>query len=360
MEAAPRGPNHPRNATVGRRALVPSIEIATGSHPHEREAEDGVERDLPRQVAERRAEEDRTEDDEGDGGEHRAGLLHEVRDVAAAMPPEPAEHHPADEGSDEARASDRLGEAEAEKRSGERHDLEPGGIDEAATACVDDERRPPPRRRPRRRGRRSRSSPARARRRRRRRSRRPPLARRQAQRRRAGRRSRRSGQLSTLRLWRMRAGRRGDVTTVWPSAASVGARMIARTSASGHARSPRSARPTTNPARIVSGNPTPSRRAGIPSVRRSAFRSMRDASEKRTTASVASASVLTSTPVADGSTSPRASTPTTRPAAVKTIGAVIHVPSTRPEMAAKPRRMAASVASCQCTRGASQRPEATG
>ena len=31
MEAAPRGPNHPRNATVGRRALVPSIAIATGT-----------------------------------------------------------------------------------------------------------------------------------------------------------------------------------------------------------------------------------------------------------------------------------------------------------------------------------------
>ena len=106
--------------------------------------------------------------------------------------------------------------------------------------------------------------------------------------------------LSTLRLWRMRVGRRGDVTTAWPSAASVGARMIARSSASGHARSPRSATPTTNPARIVSGRPIPSRRAGIPSVRRSAFRSMRDASEKRTTASVASASVLTSMPVADG------------------------------------------------------------
>ena len=76
--------------------------------------------------------------------------------------------------------------------------------------------------------------------------------------------------LSTLRLWRTRDGRRGDVTTAWPSAASVGARMIASTSASGHARSPSSATPATKPARIVSGRPIPSRRAGIPSVRRSA------------------------------------------------------------------------------------------
>ena len=62
----------------------------------------------------------------------------------------------------------------------------------------------------------------------------------------------------------MRTGRRGDVTTAWPSAASVGARMIARTSASGHARSPSSATPTTNPARIVSGRPIPSRRGRYP------------------------------------------------------------------------------------------------
>ena len=40
---------------------------------------------------------------------------------------------------------------------------------------------------------------------------------------------------------------------------------------------------------------------------------------------------------------------------MKTIGAVIDVPSMRPEIAAKPSRMGASVASCQCTRGASQR-----
>ncbi len=112
-----------------------------GHHPHERQAEDGVERDLPGQVAERGAEENRAEDDERDGGEHRAGLLHEVRDVAAAMAPEPAEHHPADERGDEAGAADRLGEAVSEQRAGERHDLEPGGVDEAATSRIDDDSR---------------------------------------------------------------------------------------------------------------------------------------------------------------------------------------------------------------------------
>ena len=56
---------------------------------------------------------------------------------------------------------------------------------------------------------------------------------------------------------------------------------------------------------------------------------MRDASEKRTTASVASARVLTARPSASGSTRPRASTPSTSPAAVNTIAAVIGVPSRR-------------------------------
>ena len=52
---------------------------------------------------------------------------------------------------------------------------------------------------------------------------------------------------------------------------------------------------------------------GIPRERRSAPRSIRDASEKSTTASVASASVLTLVPVADGSTRPSASTPKSEP-----------------------------------------------
>ena len=77
---------------------------------------------------------------------------------------------------------------------------------------------------------------------------------------------------------------------------------------------------------------------------------MRDASEKRTTASVASASSFTSDPVALGSTMSNASTPTSRPAAVNTIAGVIDVPSSRPEIAANPSRISASVASCQCTR----------
>jgi len=75
---------------------------------------------------------------------------------------------------------------------------------------------------------------------------------------------------------------------------------------------------------------------------------MREASAKRTTVRVASARSFTSSPVAAGSRMSSASTPTIRPAAVNTIAGVIDVPSMRPEIAAKPSRMAARTASCQC------------
>src|SRR5262245_43075643 len=159
---------------------------------------------------------------------------------------------------------------------------------------------------------------------------------------------------STLRLWRIRTGSRFDVTTTWPSAASVGARMIATRSASGHASSGRTTNATAKPATIVSGSPIPSSRVGMCSDLRRAARSIRDASEKRTTPRVASAKTSTSSPSAFGSTRPSASTPTTSPAAVKSIAGVSDVPSMRPEMAAKPRRRSASVTSCQCTAAASQ------
>ncbi len=129
--------------------------------------------------------------------------------------------------------------------------------------------------------------------------------------------------LSTLRPWRTRDGSRGSVTTACPSAASVGARTTARSNASGHDNASRSTSPTPKPTRMVSGRPIPSSRAGIETSSLSACRSIREASPKRTRASVASASSLTGSPETDGSTNPRASTPTSSPTAVNTIGAVI-------------------------------------
>ena len=45
--------------------------------------------------------------------------------------------------------------------------------------------------------------------------------------------------LSTFSPWRTRERQRGSVTTAWPSAASVGARMIASRRASGHESAPK-------------------------------------------------------------------------------------------------------------------------
>ena len=83
----------------------------------------------------------------------------------------------------------------------------------------------------------------------------------------------------------MRDGRRGSVTTAWPSAASVGASTIASTSASASESAGRSPSATSVPAAIVSGRPIPSSRAGTSNSRRSARRSIREASVKRTSAS---------------------------------------------------------------------------
>src|SRR3954465_2915670 len=77
IEARPRGPNQPRNASVGRGAPGPSSASATGGigtrdtrggrdreESPARQAEKRVEHDLPRHFIEYRAEDDGAEDDE--------------------------------------------------------------------------------------------------------------------------------------------------------------------------------------------------------------------------------------------------------------------------------------------------------
>ena len=110
-------------------------------HPNDREAEHRVQGDLPREVADRRSQKHGAEDDERGGSEDGSYLLEEVRDVAAALSPQGAEHAASHERRDEARAADRLGQAECEPGAGERHDLEPALVDEAAAARVDDDER---------------------------------------------------------------------------------------------------------------------------------------------------------------------------------------------------------------------------
>ena len=96
--------------------------------------------------------------------------------------------------------------------------------------------------------------------------------------------------LSTLSPWRIRCGTRGSVTTACPSAASVGASTTARITASPMLSSPKIAAAATAPSAMVSGRPMPSSRTGTSTVRRSAPRSMREASANSTSASVVSAS----------------------------------------------------------------------
>ena len=140
--------------------------------------------------------------------------------------------------------------------------------------------------------------------------------------------------LSTFRLWRIRSGSDGSVTTACPSAASVGARITASSSASDQLRPVSVSMPAASPAASVSGSPIPSSRDGSAYSRPSARRSMREASENSTNVSVASTSSLMSPPSAGASIRPSASAPAASPAAVNTIAAVSEVPASLRETAA--------------------------
>ena len=151
--------------------------------------------------------------------------------------------------------------------------------------------------------------------------------------------------LSTLSPWRILCGTRGSVTTAWPSAASVGARTIARITASSTLSSPNRTAAATAPRMMVSGSPMPSSRTGTSAARRSWARSMREASQKSTSARVASARVRTVEPVLERSTPSSTSGPTSNPKATNSIAGVIGVPASRRETAATPSRASATSAS---------------
>src|SRR4051794_26144113 len=151
--------------------------------------------------------------------------------------------------------------------------------------------------------------------------------------------------LSTLSPCRIRRGTRGSVTTACPSAASVGASTTARITASMTVNWPNTAAAATAPRAIVSGRPIPSRRTGRPTVRRSAPRSMRDASENNTSASVTSANPRTVAPELERSIPSSTSGPTSNPKATNRIAGVIGVRDSRPETAATPSSAIATRAS---------------
>src|SRR3954470_19291878 len=132
----------------------------------------------------------------------------------------------------------------------------------------------------------------------------------------------------------MRDGIRGSVTTACPSAASVGARTIASNTASMNASCPKTATPARAPATIVSGSPIASRRRGTRYWRRRATRSIREASEKSTPVSVASATQRTDSLRIVGSSQPSTSVLARMPPATNTIAGVITDPRSLRETAA--------------------------
>ena len=98
------------------------------------------------------------------------------------------------------------------------------------------------------------------------------------------------------------------------------------------------------PATIVNGSPTASSRSGTTYSRRSTARSIRDASEKRTTVSVASATQRTDSLPILGSSHPRTSELATMPPATNTMAGVITDPSSRRDNAAYVRTRSAIAA----------------
>ena len=143
--------------------------------------------------------------------------------------------------------------------------------------------------------------------------------------------------LSTLSPWRIREGTLGSVTTACPRAASVGASTIESSTASMRTSSPSRPTPASVPATIVSGSPIASSRSGTTYSRRKAARSIREASEKSTTTSVASATQRTVPLPIVGSSHPRTSSLARMPPATNTIAAVTAVPESRRETAAYAR-----------------------
>ena len=155
--------------------------------------------------------------------------------------------------------------------------------------------------------------------------------------------------LSMFNPWRIRPGTRGEVTTAWPRAASVGARTTPRMTASQTVNTSKIAPAASAPRAIVSGSPIPSRRRGTEISRRSFPKSMREASEKRTNASVASASARTVELVLEISIPSRTLGPTRSPMETNRIAGVIGDPDSRLETAATAISASATIVSAQST-----------
>ena len=140
IDARPRGPNQPRNATVCRRACVPNMRDRHRQHPHDRQAE--------RWRRARRARSGgRVTGPSSTAPKSRnvtplsSSPTSSIRRVTSAgsrrtSAPKIA---PGEERGDEARAAERGRGRVGERRAGERDDLQPRPGDQVATAGEDDD-----------------------------------------------------------------------------------------------------------------------------------------------------------------------------------------------------------------------------
>ena len=136
--------------------------------------------------------------------------------------------------------------------------------------------------------------------------------------------------LSTFRPWRISSGTDSLVTTALPSAASVGASMVASRAMVNRDRLSTSSTPTPKPSTMVNGRPISSNRAGSPAVFFNTLMSAPAASVNSTIASVTSARLRIVSPSVSHDSRSRPRGPTSRPKQVNTIGPLIQVRSTAP------------------------------
>jgi hypothetical protein len=135
--------------------------------------------------------------------------------------------------------------------------------------------------------------------------------------------------LSTFSPSRTGAGTFSFVTTALPSAASVGASIVARIATVSSGRSGKSSHPTPKPKAMVSGSPIISMRCGIRKLRRRVARLALAESLKSTSARVSSASIRSPSPVTFRSSRPRTPGPARTPKARKTTAPLTGVRSRR-------------------------------
>ena len=139
---------------------------------------------------------------------------------------------------------------------------------------------------------------------------------------------------STLSAWRMRMGTRELVTMIWPSPASVGARMAERIPASQSDSRGKTSRAATAPRTIVSSIPALSSRAGKVPMLRSTPRSVRLASVNNSSTNPSSATLRKTSPVTPAAAIRDQCGCSIIPSAVKMIGAVRGVFAIRSERSA--------------------------